>query len=214
MTAVIDRLERPRPLARGSPRPAADATPGIPLAAARTVALRSPQPRARAATSCPVSTTTTQAAAAVQKEKQRGEGSRPRGGKRTAPEAVRGAVGCGLPQVSLEKIRDALGESSRAHPQTHTVWVWGDGRIEGAKGHPGRAGGAVGDAGGARSDDERVAPKAFSRLSGSSRAAHAADAEGVPALFSDGFSRCLLNNLAKTRQLPARRRGRLPGRRK
>ena len=94
----------------------------------------------------------------------------------------------------LEKIRDALMESSHSHPQVHTVW--GE-LIEGAKGVPGALE-ALWD----------VEVENGLMISGSHQRRFLgfrlfaallpeAEAEGVPALFSDGFTRCLLNNLNK-----------------
>jgi DNA polymerase phi len=96
----------------------------------------------------------------------------------------------------LEKIRDALAESSHSHPQVHTVWgVLIDAartfRITGALE---RLWDVLVEQGLMTSGSHQRRFLGFrlfaSLLSGASAAL-------VPTLFSDNFNRCLLNNLAK-----------------
>ena len=77
-----------------------------------------------------------------------------------------------FPPAALgEGARRARRVLARAPADAHGVGA-ADGRGADAR-HPGRAGGAVGDAGGARADDERVAPKAVPRVPALRVSAHA-----------------------------------------
>tara|TARA_B110000977_G_scaffold21250_1_gene25502 strand:+ start:17225 stop:21355 length:4131 start_codon:yes stop_codon:yes gene_type:complete len=99
-------------------------------------------------------------------------------------------------RAHLEKIRDALLESSHSHPQVHTVW----GVLMGAARRY--------EISGALESLWDVLVEQGLMISGSHQRRFlgfrlfasllsSADAQIVPTLFSDNFNRCLLNNLAK-----------------
>ena len=198
VTAV---LERATSLADWIAAPAADATPESLALAAQLWPALPPALRARCDVLPPVSPEETAAAAAVQKEKGKGGGKK-KGGEPSEKlsEARRVAAAARWRSFfrasHLEKVRDALAASSRAHPQTHTVWVL---LMDAARTHaiPGalealwetqvERGLMTSGSHQRRFLGFRLFASLLTR----------ADAALVPALFSDGFSRCLLNNLAK-----------------
>ena len=184
MTAVIDASPT---LSAWLTTPAADAGPEVVLLCIRLWASLSPAARAKCDVLPEVDDDDAPAAAA---KPAKGKKSSAKAGKTST--AKRWAAV--FRKSHLEKIRDALMESSHSHPQVHTVW--GE-LIEGAKGVPGALE-ALWD----------VEVENGLMISGSHQRRFLgfrlfaallpeAEAEGVPALFSDGFTRCLLNNLNK-----------------
>jgi DNA polymerase phi len=201
VTAV---LERAASLADWIAAPAADATPESLALAAQLWPALPPALRARCDVLPPASPEETAAAAAVaavMEKIQKGKGGgKKKGGEPQLPEARRVAAAARWRSFfrtsHLEKVRDALAASSRAHPQTHTVWVL---LMDAARTHaiPGalealwetqvERGLMTSGSHQRRFLGFRLFASLLTR----------ADAALVPALFSDGFSRCLLNNLAK-----------------
>ena len=190
MTAVIDASPT---LSAWLATPAADAGPEVVLLCIRLWASLSPAARAKCDVLPEVDDDDAPAAAV---KPAKGKKSSAKAGKNAkATEAVAAKRWAAVFRKShLEKIRDALMESSHSHPQVHTVW--GE-LIEGAKGVPGALE-ALWD----------VEVENGLMISGSHQRRFLgfrlfaallpeAEAEGVPALFSDGFTRCLLNNLNK-----------------
>ena len=190
MTAVIDASPT---LSAWLATPAADAGPEVVLLCIRLWASLSPAARAKCDVLPEVDDDDAPAAAV---KPAKGKKSSAKAGKNAkATEAAAAKRWAAVFRKShLEKIRDALMESSHSHPQVHTVW--GE-LIEGAKGVPGALE-ALWD----------VEVENGLMISGSHQRRFLgfrlftallpeAEAEGVPALFSDGFTRCLLNNLNK-----------------
>ena len=190
MTAVIDASPT---LSAWLATPAADAGPEVVLLCIRLWASLSPAARAKCDVLPEVDDDDAPAAAV---KPAKGKKSSAKAGKNAkATEAVAAKRWAAVFRKShLEKIRNALMESSHSHPQVHTVW--GE-LIEGAKGVPGALE-ALWD----------VEVENGLMISGSHQRRFLgfrlfaallpeAEAEGVPALFSDGFTRCLLNNLNK-----------------
>ena len=200
VTAV---LERAASLADWIAAPAADATPESLALAAQLWPALPPALRARCDVLPPASPEETAAAAAVAAVMEKeGKKGKKKGGEpsRSLPEARRVAAAARWRSFfrasHLEKVRDALAASSRAHPQTHTVWVL---LMDAARTHaiPGALEAlweTQVERGLMTSGSHQRRFLGF-RLFASLLAR--ADAALVPALFSDGFSRCLLNNLAK-----------------
>ena len=212
VTAV---LERATSLADWIAAPAADATPESLALAAQLWPALPPALRARCDVLPPVSPEETAAAAAVQKEKGKGGGKKKGGepSEKLSESAARrggGAVAFVFPRVALgEGARRARRVLARAPADAHGVGV-ADGRGADAR-HPGRAGGAVGDAGGARADDERVAPKAVPRVPALRVSAHARGRGARARALQRRLQPVLAEQPREEGQLPARRRGRLPG---
>ena len=199
VTAV---LERSGSLADWIAAPAADATPeAVALAAALWPALP-PALRARCDALPPVSPEEAQTASALVSAKKKHEGSGKKKRTPTTPlEAARRELAAErwrsfFRPSHLEKVRDALAQSSHAHPRVHTVWHQ---LMDAARAHaiPGaleQLWETVVEQGLMMSGSHQRRFLGF-RLFASLLTR--ADAALVPALFSDGFSRCLLNNLAK-----------------
>ena len=197
VTAV---LERAQSLADWIAAPAADATPESIALAARLWPALPPALRARCDVLPPVTPEETETAANVSHAVggTKKSGSKKKGGE--LPEARRAAAAARwrsfFRRSHLEKVRDALADSSHAHPQVHTVWGL---LMDAARAHS--IPGALETLWETQVEQGLMTSGSHQRrflgfrLFASLLAS--ADAALVPALFSDNFNRCLLNNLAK-----------------
>ncbi|EEH58414.1 uncharacterized protein MICPUCDRAFT_56167 [Micromonas pusilla CCMP1545] len=94
----------------------------------------------------------------------------------------------------LSAVRDALMEASYTHPQMHSVWAWFLSRVASVPGGLEATWDVLVEDGLLVSGSHQRRYLGF-RLFASMLPL--ASAQSVPALFSPGFTRCLLNNLAK-----------------
>ena len=197
VTAV---LERAQSLADWIAAPASDATPESIALAARLWPALPPALRARCDVLPPVTPEETETAANVSHAVggTKKSGSKKKGGE--LPEARRAAAAARwrsfFRRSHLEKVRDALADSSHAHPQVHTVWglLMDAARLHSISGALETLWETQVEQGLMTSGSHQRRFLGF-RLFASLLAS--ADAALVPALFSDNFNRCLLNNLAK-----------------